>query len=203
MLVCIGGKNHVYVVFAIEFVATVVVGDVGDWRERVGEQKTVGLLHHVRIRLHKHKLINYRLVNGNTVETRRIIIAGGIILSVFACIEYGVHEQMRHSVGKRGEHIPKLPVYLPHLQSLGNFLIAGGVGVVLVEVAVGAIAVHVSLVEVAAIVHPRERLGTSTEKRRQEPQRNYYPVVHLKIILSETSMVLIIMARPTTSPHNG
>ena len=43
----VGGKDDVDVVLAVELVAAIVIGDVRDWRERIGEQKFVGLLHHV------------------------------------------------------------------------------------------------------------------------------------------------------------
>ena len=104
------------------------------------------------------------MVDGNTVDARGVVVARGVILAVFARIENGVHKEMWHSVRKRREHVSELPVNLPHLQSLGYLLIAGGVVVVLVEVAVGAITIDVSLVEVASIVHPCERLGTCTEE---------------------------------------
>ena len=65
-LVGIGGKHDVDMVLAIEFVSAVVVSDISNRRKGVGKQEFVGLLHHMRIRLDKHKLARQRLVNGNT-----------------------------------------------------------------------------------------------------------------------------------------
>ena len=60
------GKDDIDMVLAIEFVSAVVVSDIRDRRKGVGKQEFVGLLHHMRIRLDKHKLARQRLVNGNT-----------------------------------------------------------------------------------------------------------------------------------------
>ena len=163
-LVGIGGKQYVYMVLSIEFVAAVVVCYIGDRRKRVGEQNFIGLLHHMRIRLHEQELTRERLVDSYSAQSRSVVITRGVIFPILASIEYGVHKEMGHSVGQRGDDVAKFAVYLPHSQSFGYFLVARGVVVMLVEITVCSIAVDVHAIYVSGIVSPLEILGSGTHK---------------------------------------
>ena len=129
-----------------------------------GEQDFIGLLHHVRIRLHEQELTRERLVDGYSAQSRSVVITRGVIFPILARIENGVHKEMGHSVGQRGDDVAEFAVYLPHSQSLGYFLVARGVVVMLVEITVCGIAVDVHAIYVSGIVSPLEILGSGTHE---------------------------------------
>ena len=105
------------------------------------------------------------MVNGNTRESRSVVVASGVIFPIFASIEDGVHEEMGHSVGERRNDVAKPTVYLPHSQSLGDFLVACSVVVMLIEVLVSGITIRIHAVEASVVIHLSERLGFGTQGR--------------------------------------
>ncbi len=133
-------KQGVDVVFTVGLVAAVVIRDICYWRQCVCEEKIVGLLHHMTVRLREDKLFRERTVYHYTALACGIVVACGVVFTVESGVEHRVHKQVLQGVGLCRDDIAELAVYAPHIQSLGNLLVyVCGVLIVLVEIAVCAL----------------------------------------------------------------
>lgn len=130
------GKFGVDMIFTIGLVSAIIIRNVGKWRQRVCEVQLVGLPYYVAVWLCEYELIRERPVYDNAVFPCRIVVAGGVVLSVQSGVECGVGVQMRNCVGYGGSYVTEFTVYGPYVQSGRNFLVACGVVVVFVEIPV-------------------------------------------------------------------
>jgi hypothetical protein len=88
----IHGKFGIESVFAALLVATVVVTDASIGRERVHEEKLIGLLEEETVGVCKDERTALPTVYEDTVLAGCIVVAEGIVFAVEACIERCVHE---------------------------------------------------------------------------------------------------------------
>ena len=151
-------KLCVDMVFAIEFVATVIVNNIGNRRQCIGKVIFVWLKRNVVVWLHKGKLVSQRTVDDNTVDTGRVIIANSVILTIESSIEYCVHKEMLHGIGLCRCHVTKTSVDSPYTKPLGNLFVFCGIVIVLVKVAVCRVVVHPHTIVVQRIIHLLEAL---------------------------------------------
>ena len=112
----------------------------------------------VAIWLGKDKLLTNTTVGENTVLASCVVVACGVIFTIKARIEGGIHEEVGHSVDHSRNHITKLSVYSPHMNANGNLnRRRGGIIVVGIEVAVIPL---VTLCDIAFLVYLVVDLGT-------------------------------------------
>ena len=127
----INSEFGVEMVFTILFVATVIVGEVGDRGEGLREMTFIGGLHHLVINIKEPKLRLLPAVYEDAVLACGIVCANGIILSVFPSGQRALGEEMGHCVNLGRDDVAELAVHSPYLDALGYLLAAAG-GVVLV-----------------------------------------------------------------------
>ena len=82
----IDGKLCLQVVLTVGLVTAVVVGNIGDGRQCVGVVQLVGGTVDKAVALDEGKLLGFRTVNVNTVQTGCIVATSGIELSILARI---------------------------------------------------------------------------------------------------------------------
>lgn len=102
------GKFGVDMIFTIGLVSAIIIRNVGKWRQRVCEVQLVGLPYYVAVWLCEYELIRERPVYDNAVFPCRIVVAGGVVLSVQSGVECGVGVQMRNCVGYGGSYVTEL-----------------------------------------------------------------------------------------------
>ena len=141
-------------------VSAVIVEDIGKWRERVHEEKLVRLCLDKAVGLCEGEVVWFGTVDEDTALTGRVVAACVVVLTVHAAVKSSVHEQVGHGVGLCGNDVAEGAVYGPGTDTLGNFLVAGGVVVVLIKVivvaALGDVSHLVNLV-VSVLGERRER----------------------------------------------
>ena len=71
---------------------------------------------------------------------------------------------MWHRIGHCRKHVAKLTVYLPNPQSLRDFLVTGGIVVMLIKIPVCAIAVNIPVCNGPILFNPIKILGVSTQE---------------------------------------
>jgi hypothetical protein len=158
-LVGIHCKFGTEAVFAVLLVTTVVISDTRIGRERVHEKELIRLFEEETIGVCEDERTVLATVYEDAVLTGSIVVAEGIVFTVEACIERGVHKQMMYSVRSGGDNVAELPVNRPRIMSFGYLLIFGGVVAVLVEIpvvrALCDVAVLVYLIEGTVVLSER------------------------------------------------
>ena len=148
-------KLRIDMILTAGLVSAVIVEDIGKWRERVHEEKLVRLCLDKAVGLCEGEVVWFGTVDEDTALTGRVVV-----LTVHAAVESRVHEQVVHGVGLCGNDVAEGAVYGPGTDALGNFLVAGGVVVVLIKVivvaALGDVSHLVNLV-VSVLGERRER----------------------------------------------
>ena len=163
-LVGIDGKLGIDVILAVGLITTVVVENVGIGREGVHEEELLGPFLHKAVGLRKDEdIVDDRTIDEDSAQARCVVVTRSVVLAIGTCVEGGVHEEVRHRVRHCWDHIAKLLVDGPHIDTLGNHLVLRRVVVVLIEFRVVAALGHVThLVNLVKRV-----LGTDRCQRQQ------------------------------------
>ena len=146
-------------VLAVGSVAAVVVADVGERRQRVGEEEVLHRCYEIVVGIDEDEFIILFPVNEDTVLTWRPQVAGGVVFPPQARCEDGVLKHIGERIGLSGDTVAESAVNLPHVDAFGNLLVGTQrVGRLLPVLGIGDIAVGVYLVEpVVVIVNLRMR----------------------------------------------
>ena len=116
------------VVVAIGAVATLVVAQVGERREGVGEMEVARLREEVVVGLREEEVAVGGAVDEDSVDAGRSLVAGGVVLTAQTFGEHGVHVHVGQGVGGNGGAVAKLFVDRPRLHAFRNLLVAFRLG---------------------------------------------------------------------------
>ena len=123
-LVGIDGKLGIDVILAVGLITTVVVEDVGIGREGVHEEELLRPFLHKAVGLRKDEdIIDDRTIDEDSAQARCVVVTRSVVLAIGTCVEGGVHEEVRHRVRHCWDHIAKLLIDGPHIDTLGNHLV--------------------------------------------------------------------------------
>ncbi len=163
-LVGIDGKLGIDVILAVGLITTVVVEYIGIGREGVHKEELLRPFLHKAVGLGKDEdIIDDRTIDKDSAQARCVVATSTVVLAIGTCIEGGIHEEVGHRVRHCRNHIAKLLVDGPHIDTLGNLLMFRGVVVVLIEFRVIVTLGHVThLVNLVIRV-----LGTDRCQRQQ------------------------------------
>ena len=115
-------------IFTVCFVTTVVVTQVGDGREGIGEMEVAGLFEYHIIDLGEGKLLFLLAVYEDTVLAGGVVITQCVILHLSSHGQCGLGVEMRHRVYVNSLDISEFLVNGPYVDSLRNlFVLLGGV----------------------------------------------------------------------------
>ena len=177
------------VILSVGAVAAVVIREVGEGRERVGEVKLADGLHEIVVGLGEDKLPLVVSVNEDAGLSRRAEVARSVIFATQSRGEDSVGKHVRHGVEWRGRTVAKALVDGPDVDALGDlFVRSERVGVVPC-VSAADVSVLVDLVEVV-IAQGVLRHGQREMDSEKEKQREY--LLHFRN-LSPHSMILKTM----------
>ena len=139
-------------ILAIGAVARAVVGEVGEWRQSVGEVKFVDRCHHIVVGLGEYELSLVVAVDENTVHTWSSNISCGVVFATQSCGEDSVGIHVRHGVYHSGTLVAESAVYSPYLNAAWNLLVGAERVDIVAAGALADIAVGRHLIELVELV---------------------------------------------------
>ena len=110
-LVGVDGELGVQTVLTVGIVAAVVVVDVGEWREGVGEVHLLGLLYEEAVGLSEDERAALLAVDEDAAQAGRVVVARGVVLAIDARVERGVLEEVWQGVGCGRHDVAELPTF--------------------------------------------------------------------------------------------
>lgn len=158
----IDGKQSLEMVFAVVLVATFLIGQVRDRRERIGEMELINGCVEEVIGLREEELLRLRPVNVYAVHAWRTEVSERVVFTVFAFVEDGVHIHVLKGIGLGRLPVAKPAVNRPYIEPSGRIM-------VLLE-AIFLVGIF-GTGEVAVLVNLVKTLGKERQCNRGKKQR--------------------------------